>query len=72
METFEKTKTTNDEAGNCRKLHNEVLHNVLLSKYYDDKMRIRWVGHVACIGEDEIRMQNSGWKAKDKATIRKT
>jgi hypothetical protein len=40
--------------GEWRKLHNEELHNLYLSSNIIRQItsrRIRWAGHVACIGE---------------------
>jgi hypothetical protein len=41
--------------GECRKLHNEELHNLYSSPNIIRQiksMRMRWAGHVACMGEE--------------------
>jgi hypothetical protein len=50
--------------GGWRRLHNEELHNLYASQNIsrvDKSRRIRWVGHVTCMG-DEKCIQYSGWK----------
>jgi hypothetical protein len=40
--------------GGCRRLHNEELHNLYTSRNVIRVIklrRMRWVGHVACMGE---------------------
>jgi hypothetical protein len=46
-----------DEDGSWKKLHNDELHNL----YYSTNIvrviksrRMRWAGHVACMGEGEV------------------
>jgi hypothetical protein len=44
-----------DEIGEWRKLHNEELHNLYSSPNIIRQIksrRMRWAGHVACIGEE--------------------
>jgi hypothetical protein len=44
-----------DVTGDCRKLHNEELHNLYSSPDIIRQVklrRMRWAGHVACIGEE--------------------
>jgi hypothetical protein len=44
-----------DVTGEYRKLHNEELHNLYSSPNIIRQMksrRMRWAGHVACIGEE--------------------
>jgi hypothetical protein len=61
--------------GGWRKLHNEELHNL----YYLPSIirtlksrRMRWVGHVAHIGEEEECIEDFGGKARRKENTRKT
>jgi hypothetical protein len=59
--------------GGWRKLHNKALHNLYLSlgviRQIKSK-RMRWAGHVACMGEESV--QGFGGKARRKETTRKT
>jgi hypothetical protein len=44
-----------DVTGECKKLHNEELHNLYSSLNVIRQIkprRMRWAGHVACMGED--------------------
>jgi hypothetical protein len=58
--------------GGWRKLHNEELHNLYSSPSIIRivKLRMRWAGHVAGMGEE--RNVNRLRKARGKETSRKT
>jgi hypothetical protein len=46
-----------EEAGGWRRLHNEELHNMCAApdiRVIKSRRRLRWEGHVACIGEMRI------------------
>jgi hypothetical protein len=61
--------------GGRRKLHNEELHNLYSSPSVIriiKSRRMRWLGHVALIGEEDECIQDIGGKARWKETIRKT
>jgi hypothetical protein len=54
--------------GEWRKLHNEELHNLYSSPHIIRQIksrRMRWAGHVACMGEGEL-IQGFGAKAQRK------
>jgi hypothetical protein len=49
--------------GECRKLHNEELKDLYCSSNIFrviKSKRMRWAGHVACMGEEERRIQGFG------------
>jgi hypothetical protein len=54
--------------GKWRKLHDEELHNLYSSANIirQIKSRMRWTGHVACMGEESV--QGFGVKARRKET----
>jgi hypothetical protein len=60
--------------GEWRKLHNEELNDLYCSpnivRVIKSK-RMRWAGHVACMGEERC-IQGSGGKTWGKETTRKT
>jgi hypothetical protein len=59
--------------GEWRKLHNEELHNLYSSPDIIRQVksrRMRWAGHVACMGEKSV--QGFGGKAQRKETTWKT
>jgi hypothetical protein len=63
-----------DVTGECRKLHNEELHNLNSSSNIISQIksrRTRWAGHVACTGEErnvykvlvsKLEEKNTSWK----------
>jgi hypothetical protein len=63
-----------DVTGEWRKLHNEELHILYSSQNIIRQMksrRMRWAGHVACMGEEcvqgfegKARRKETTWKAK--------
>jgi hypothetical protein len=58
--------------GEWRKLHNEELHNMYSSTNIMKQIksrRMRWAGHVACMGEKCV--QRFGGKARRKESTRK-
>jgi hypothetical protein len=60
--------------GEWRKLHSEELHNLYSSPDVSRQVksrRIRWAGHVACMGE-ERSVKGFGGKARRKETTGKT
>jgi hypothetical protein len=65
-----------EEDGSWRKLHNDELHNLFSSpnivKLIKSR-RMRWVGHVACMGEGGERcLQGFGLEARRQETTGKT
>jgi hypothetical protein len=55
--------------GKWRKLHSEELHNLYSSANIIRQIksrRMRWTGHVACMGEESV--QGFGGKARKKET----
>jgi hypothetical protein len=54
-----------EEEGSWRKLHNDELH----SRYSSPnimviKLRLRWAGHMACMGERRGVLQGFGWESQ--------
>jgi hypothetical protein len=67
-----------EEDGSWRKLHNDELHSLYSSPNIVrviKSRRIRWAGHVACMGEGrggERCLQGFGWEARRQETTGKT
>jgi hypothetical protein len=64
-----------EEDGSWRKLHNDELHNLYSSPNIVrviKSRRMRWVGHVARIGEGRGWLQGFGWEARRQETTGKT
>jgi hypothetical protein len=62
-----------EEDGSWRKLHNDGLHNLYSSLNIVrviKSRRMRWAGHVACMGERCL--QGFGWEAQRQETTAKT
>jgi hypothetical protein len=57
-----------EEDGSWRKLHNDELHSLYSSPI--KSRRMRWAGHVACMGERCL--QGFGWEARRQETTGKT
>jgi hypothetical protein len=72
MRIFETTR--NEVTGEWRRLHNEELYtlyclpNIRVMK----SRKLRWVGHVASMGREKIRIQGFGEKTLGKVKTRKT
>jgi hypothetical protein len=55
--------------GDWRKLHNKELHNLYSSEnFITQKMRMRWAGHVACMGEERKVYKVVVGKPEEKTT----
>jgi hypothetical protein len=58
-----------EETGEWKKLHSEELQNFYSSLNIIRQIksrRMRWAGHVACMGEESVK--GFGWKARSKET----
>jgi hypothetical protein len=63
------------EDGSWRKLHNDELHSLYSSVNIVrviKSRRMRWAGHVACMGGRERFLQGFGWEAQRQETTGKT
>jgi hypothetical protein len=56
-------------AGDWRRLHNEELHN---SNVLSSIIRIRWAGHLACMGKMKNSIRNSDRKTWREEITQKT
>jgi hypothetical protein len=64
----------NEMAGGWRKLHNEEIHKLYFSSNIIrmiKSLKMRWAGHVPCMGEEECVMDLDG-KVRRKEITRKT
>jgi hypothetical protein len=67
--------TRNEVTGEWRRLHNAELHNLYSSPDIIRQIksrRMRWAGHVACMGEGEKRVQDFDGKVRRKQTTWKS
>jgi hypothetical protein len=65
----------NEVTGEWRKLHNKELHDLYSSPSIirvAKSRRMRWVGHIARMWEEDERLKIIGGKARGKETTRKT
>jgi hypothetical protein len=65
----------NEVPGEWRKFHNGELHNLYSSPYIirqNKSRRMRWAGHVACMGEGRNLYSGIVEKPNGKRTLEKT
>jgi hypothetical protein len=64
-----------EENGSWRKLHNDELHSLYSSTNIvaaNNSRRMRWVRHVARMGDGERCLQGFGWEARREVITEKT